>query len=125
VVGPGVSVTINGRISGQGIQALVNELWNAGAEAVAIDAVRIVPGSVVAGPPGGLSIENTPLGDPFEVRAIGAQQTLTGSLTRIGGIVAQLAATEELATLTDTPVDRIVLPATQRNLVPTNGGPRL
>ena len=125
VVGPGVSVTINGRISGQGIQALVNELWNAGAEAVAIDDVRVVPGSVVAGPPGGLSIENTSLGDPFEVRAIGAQQTLTGSLTRIGGIVAQLAATEELATLTVTPVDRIVLPATRRDLVPTNGGPRL
>jgi uncharacterized protein YlxW (UPF0749 family) len=125
VVGPGVAVTINGRISGQGVQALVNELWSAGAEAVAIGDVRVVPGTVVAGPPGGLSVEGMPLGDPFEVRAIGAQQTLTGSLTRIGGIVAQLAATEELATLTVTPVDRTVLPATHRDLVPTNGAPRL
>jgi uncharacterized protein YlxW (UPF0749 family) len=125
VVGQGVSVTVNGRISGQGVQALVNELWNAGAEAVAIGEVRVVPGTVVAGPPGGLSIEGSELGDPFEVRAIGAQQTLTGSLTRIGGIIAQLGATEELATLTVTPVDRIVLPATDQDLIPDHGGPRL
>ncbi len=125
VVGQGVAITIAGPISAQAVEELINELWNAGAEAVAIDERRVVSGSVVSGPPGGLSVDGTGLGDPFEVRAIGAQQTLTGSLTRIGGIVAQLAATEELATLTVTPVDRIVLPATDRSLIPRNATPRL
>jgi len=125
VAGPGVVITVNGRITSQAVDELVNELWSAGAEALAIDDVRVVAGSVVAGPPGGLTVDGDLLKDPFEVSAIGARQTLTGSLTRIGGIIAQLAATEELATLTVTPVDRVVIKPTDRNLVPRNGTPRL
>jgi uncharacterized protein YlxW (UPF0749 family) len=125
VAGPGVVISVNGRITSQAVDELVNELWSAGAEAVAIDEVRVVAGSVVAGPPGALTVDGDVLKDPFEVSAIGARQTLTGSLTRIGGIVAQLAATEELATLTVTPVDRVVIKATYRSLVPRNGTPRL
>ena len=52
-------------------------------------------------------------------------ETLTGSLTRSGGIVAQVAATSPEVTLTVTPVDRLELPATERNLVPEHGSPRL
>jgi uncharacterized protein YlxW (UPF0749 family) len=125
VTGQGILITVAGPIAGQAVEELINELWNAGAEAVAIDEVRLVPGSVVAGPPGGLTIEGAVLGDPFEMRAIGPQQTLVGSLTRIGGIVAQLAATEPLATVTVTPADRLVLPATERSLLPRIGRPRL
>ncbi|MDQ2966453.1 MAG: DUF881 domain-containing protein, partial [Chloroflexota bacterium] len=125
VVGPGVTITIMGRIEGAGVEDLINELHNAGAEAIVVDDVRVVPGSVVAGPESALSIENTALGNPFEVRAIGSPETLTGSLTRIGGVIAQLAATYPLAQLTVTPVERLELPATERDLVPTNGRPRL
>lgn len=125
VAGPGVTITISGRIEGAGVEDLLNELHNAGAEAIAVDDVRVVPGSIVAGPESGLSIENTSLGDPFEVRAIGSPETLTGSLTRIGGVIAQLSATYPLVELTVTPVDRLELPATERDLVPRNGRPRL
>jgi uncharacterized protein YlxW (UPF0749 family) len=125
VVGPGVTITISGEIEGAGVEDLINELHNAGAEAIAVDDVRVVPGSVAAGPGRGLSIENTPLEDPFEIRAIGSPETLTGSLTRIGGVIAQLAATYPLAELTVTPVERLELPATDRDLVPRNGRPRL
>jgi uncharacterized protein YlxW (UPF0749 family) len=125
MVGPGVTITISGRIEGAGVEDLINELHNAGAEAIAVDEVRVVPGSIVAGPERALSIENTPLGDTFEVRAIGSPEALTGSLTRIGGVVAQLAATYPLAELTVTPVDRLELPATERDLLPRNGRPRL
>jgi uncharacterized protein YlxW (UPF0749 family) len=79
----------------------------------------------VAGAAGSVSVENTPLSDPFEIRAIGSPEALTGSLTRNGGVIAQLAATFPLAVLTVTPVDRLDLPPTTRSLVPTNGGPRL
>lgn len=125
VTGPGVAVTVGGQISAQAVQDLLNELRIAGAEAVAVEDVRIVPGIVVSGAPGGLSVDGTPLDDPFEIRAIGAPETLTGSLTRSGGIVAQLAATEEQASLTVTPLERTMLPATSRRLEPRNGRPRL
>src|SRR4051794_20010659 len=116
VSGSGVTITVGGQITGQGAQDIVNELHNAGAEAVAVEDVRVVPGTVVAGPAGGLSVENTPLADPFEIQAIGSPEALTGSLTRNGGLIAQLSATYPGALLTVTPVDRLDLPATRRTL---------
>lgn len=125
VTGPGVTITVSGQIAGSGVEDLVNELHNAGAEAIAVESVRVVPGTVVAGAAGSVSVENTALHDPFEIRAIGSPEALTGSLTRNGGLIAQLAATFPLAVLTVTPGDRLDLPPTTRNLVPPNAGPRL
>jgi uncharacterized protein YlxW (UPF0749 family) len=104
---------------------LINELRNAGAEAIVVDDVRLVVGTVVAGPEDGISIEGHPLADPFVIEAIGSPETLTGSLTRAGGIVAQLGATYPEAILTVTPVERLALPATARDLGPEYGTPRL
>jgi uncharacterized protein YlxW (UPF0749 family) len=125
VVGPGVSVSVAGPIDGPTLEDLINELRGAGAEAIAIDGVRIVAGSAVTGGPGDVEVEDSRLDDPFEVSAIGGAETLTGSLTRSGGIVAQVAATSPDVTLTVTPVERLQLPATKRNLVPEHGSPRL
>jgi uncharacterized protein YlxW (UPF0749 family) len=66
-----------------------------------------------------------PLGDPFEIVAIGAPDKLTGSLTRSGGIIAQLAATQPDVIVEVTPVDRVDVPATDRDLVPADGAPLL
>ncbi len=123
--GPGIQITIQGRISGQGVEDLLNELRNVGAEAIQVANVRVVPGSVVAGAPGSLSIENTPLGDPFAVSAIGDPETLTGARTRAGGIIAQLGATDPGAYLTVTPLDMLQVAPTDRSLLPAHGTPRL
>ena len=123
--GPGIAITVSGPIAGPGVEDVINELHNAGAEAIAVETVRVVPGSVVAGPAGGLSIENTALDDPFQIRAIGSPESLTGSLTRMGGVIAQLSATYPSAVLTVTPMDMVNIPASARSLIPTNGGPRL
>jgi uncharacterized protein YlxW (UPF0749 family) len=125
VQGEGVTITVAGPIDGPAVEDLINELSTAGAEAVSVEGVRVVPGVVVAGAPGSLSVENSLLDDPFEIRAIGSREGLTGSLTRIGGIVAQLSARYPTATVTVTPVDSIVLPSTNRSLQPTYGTPRL
>jgi uncharacterized protein YlxW (UPF0749 family) len=125
VYGPGVTITVDGPLDGPAVEDLLNELRNAGAEAIAIDGIRIVPGVVVVGAPGEVVIDGQPLGDSFEIRAIGGPPALTGSLTRVGGIVAVLGVTHPEALLTITPVERMDLPATSRTLVPIHGRPRL
>ena len=125
VVGPGVSIRVAGPIGGEAIEDLLNELRNAGAEAVAVEDVRVVPGAVVVGAPGGLSVENTPLGESFEIRAIGSPQIITGTLTRGGGVIAQLGATYPDVTITVTPAEGLSIPATERDLVPGHGQPSL
>ena len=125
VTGQGIAITVTGPIGGDGIEELLNELRNAGAEAIAVDGVRVVAGTVVAGAAGALSVENAALGDAFEIRAIGSPQILTGTLTRTGGVIAQVGATYPDARLTVTPVEAMELPATERDLGPTDATPRL
>jgi uncharacterized protein YlxW (UPF0749 family) len=123
--GPGVVITIRGPIDGSGVEDLVNELRNAGAEAMAVESVRLVPGVVTVGAAGAVTVDGVPLDDPFELLAIGAPDKLTGSLTRSGGIIAQLAATLPDVVVEVTPLDRVDVPATERQLVPGHGRPRL
>jgi uncharacterized protein YlxW (UPF0749 family) len=125
VAGSGVSVSISGPIDGSGVEDLMNELRNAGAEAISVAGIRAVPGLVVVGASGQASVDGTRLGDAVELDAIGAPDKLTGSLTRSGGVIAQLAATQPDVVVTVTPMDRLELPATTRTLVPIHGHPRL
>ena len=125
VTGQGISILVTGPIGGDGVEDLLNELRNAGAEAIAVEDVRVVTGTVVAGAPGALSVENEALGSPFEIRAIGSPQILTGTLTRTGGVIAQVTATYAGAQLTVTPLDSMTLPATDRDLTLTDATPRL
>ena len=123
--GQGVVVIIRGPADGPAVDGLLNELRNAGAEAMAVDGTRVIPGLVIVGAPGDVMIDADPAGDPIEIDAIGPPDKLTGSLTRSGGIIAQLAATLPDVIVEVTPVDSVVVPATDRSLVPTSGRPRL
>jgi uncharacterized protein YlxW (UPF0749 family) len=123
--GPGVSIRIRGPIDGPSVEDLVNELRNAGAEAMAIEGVRLVPGVVATGAVGAVTVGGLDLGDPFTLDAIGAPDKLTGSLTRPGGIIAQLSATQPDVIVEVTPLDTVGVPATDRDLVPSHGRPRL
>jgi len=125
VGGPGVTISIRGPIDGPGVEELINELRNAGAEAITAGGVRIVAGVVVIGVAGDARVDATSLGIAFDLDAIGAPDKLTGSLTRSGGVIAQLAATQPDVEVTVTPVDRLELPATTRSLMPAHGRPRL
>jgi len=126
VGGRGIEITVSGPITASAVEDLVNELKNAGAEAIAVEDVRVVPGTVFGGGGGGegFSVDDTALGDPFTIQVIGTPDTLTGSLARAGGIIAQLAATDPDATIDVEEATEMVLPATTRNLVPSHGLPR-
>jgi uncharacterized protein YlxW (UPF0749 family) len=123
--GQGVSLLIRGPIDGSGIEDLINELRNAGAEALAANGVRLVPGIVVMGAAGSVTVDGRAVPDPVELVAVGPPDKLTGSLTRSGGIIAQLAATQPTVVVEVTPVDRLEVPATDRDLIPADGHPRL
>ena len=125
VRGPGIAITVRGPIGGDGVEELLNELRNAGAEAIAVGGVRVVAGVVVAGASGTLSVGNQAIGETFEIRAIGSPQILTGTLTRTGGVIAQVGATYPGARLSVTPTDSMTLPAADGDLLPTYAKPRL
>lgn len=125
VVGQGIVITVDGGIGGDGVEDLLNELRNAGAEAIAVDGVRVVAGVVVAGTPGQLSVENQAIGAAFEIRAIGSPQILTGTLTRTGGVIAQVGTTYPDARLSVTPIESMTLPASDRTSAPAYAQPRL
>jgi uncharacterized protein YlxW (UPF0749 family) len=125
MTGPGIIISIRGPIGGDAIEDLLNELGNAGAEAIVVADVRVVPGVVVAGAPGDLSVENTALGDVVEIRAIGSPEILLGTLTRAGGIVSQLGVAYPDARISVTPLDSVTIPASSRTLISGHGRPRL
>jgi len=123
--GPGVTITVSGPIGADGLDDLLNELRNAGAEGVSIAGVRLVPGVAVSGGPSRLTVAGQGLGAAFEIRAVGSPQILTGTLNRAGGVIAQLATTYPQAQVTVTPADTVTLPATTQGLIPADAHPRL
>jgi uncharacterized protein YlxW (UPF0749 family) len=124
-VGSGVRVEIAGPVAGAAIGDLLNELRNAGAEALAVGGRRVAAGTVPTGEPGEVTVDGVPMGPRIAVLALGDPTALAGSLTRAGGIVALLAATDPGIEVTVTPVDRVEVPASARDLTPAHGTPRL
>lgn len=125
VTGPGITVFVSGPVTSIQIGTLFNELRNAGADAIAIDGIRVIPGTIVMEDRGSIVVDGAQIEAPFQIDAIGSSTGLVGALTRTGGFITQLAATDPGVGLTVTPLERLDLPATERDLVPINGGPRL
>jgi uncharacterized protein YlxW (UPF0749 family) len=123
--GQGLRVVLRGPATAKVLADLLNELRNAGAEAMAVGGVRVVPATIAGGAPGAVSVEDTLLEDPLEVVAIGNAATMTGTLTRSGGLVAQELATNPGLGIEVTPADRLLVPATGRDLAPRVAKPRL
>ena len=118
-------VEIAGQLPGSAVQDLLNELRNAGAEAVAVAGIRVVSDTVAVGGPGAVAVDGTALSDPFAIEALGDPDALAGSLTRSGGIVAVFSATYPEARVTVIPRDDLQVPATRRDLRPVHGAPGL
>jgi uncharacterized protein YlxW (UPF0749 family) len=91
VSGSGVEISIDGPIGVLDVQDLINELRNAGAEALTINGERLTLYSVVASTEdGAMTINGTPLSRPYVLQAIGQPETLETALLRKGGLIAIL-----------------------------------
>lgn len=68
---------------------LVNELKNAGAEAISINGERIINTTSITCDGNVILINGNKISSPFEIKAIGSQEALLGAIQRPGGYLKQ------------------------------------
>lgn len=102
VQGPGVIVRLKEGIStggvvggqlqaqAQDLSGLVNELWSAGAEAIAINGVRMLATTGIRQDERGITAGTFRLEGPYLIRAVGNPNLLTSALNLRGGFVEGL-----------------------------------
>ncbi len=117
VEGQGVVLEVDGSLDAIALNDLVNELRNAGAEAIAVDDVRITHRSVAVQGPRSLVIDGVEIGRSFSIAAVGSPDGLLTALERPGGIIAQLEQFIQ-ATIVAREAESIRLPATSLDLAP-------
>jgi uncharacterized protein YlxW (UPF0749 family) len=122
VDGQGIVMEVNGDLDAIALNDLVNELRNAGAEAIAVDDVRITARSVATQGPRALEIDGVDVGRRFVLRAIGSPDGLLGAMERPGGIISQLKLFIS-ATILIRQAEEVALPASEVSLLPVVGQP--
>jgi len=111
VSGSGVEVTIDGPIGVLDIQDLINELRNAGAEALTVNGERLTLYSVIASTEDGVMIVNgMKPSRPYVLQAIGQPETLETALLRRGGLIATLERNYDGLAVSVIGRERMVLP---------------
>ena len=80
-----------GRVTDRDIQTLVNEVWAAGAEAVAINGQRLTALSAIRSAGQAVLVDFRPLSPPYEIVAVGEADTLqSGVVDGFGGSYLQV-----------------------------------
>ena len=122
VDGQGIVVQVDGDLDAIAVNDMVNELRNAGAEAIAVDEVRITSRSVAVQGPRSLEIDGVEIGRRFTLRAIGSPDGLLSAMQRPGGIISQLKLFIS-ATIVIRQAEAVALPASEISLLPVTGQP--
>ena len=95
VKGSGILITVDGYLLASDLVVIINELWAAGAEAVAINDCRITATSGISYVDSTdktyLTCNGTVIQEPYEIRALGNGAILEKSLTMPGGISDSLS----------------------------------
>ncbi|HEV8671125.1 MAG TPA: DUF881 domain-containing protein [Candidatus Limnocylindria bacterium] len=90
VSGAGVTVRIDGTFDERALSDLVNELRNAGAEAIAVNTARVGPRSWFGTTADrALTVDALAMRGPWQVRAVGSPEVMYVAMTRTGGIIGQ------------------------------------
>jgi uncharacterized protein YlxW (UPF0749 family) len=111
VSGSGVEVSIDGAVSVVDVQDLINELRNAGAEALTINGERLTLYSVIATTENGvMTVNGARLSRPYVLQAIGHPETMETALLRSGGLIAALERNYEGLMVSVVRQERMVLP---------------
>jgi uncharacterized protein YlxW (UPF0749 family) len=108
VEGPGVTVVMrdsrkkveeltnvnDGIIHDSDVVRVINELWNAGAEAITVNNKRAGPNTSYRCVGSVIVVDGVRFASPIVIRAIGDTKTLYGALTLPGGVVQEIQATD-------------------------------
>ncbi|MCJ7832398.1 MAG: DUF881 domain-containing protein [Actinobacteria bacterium] len=90
VTGPGITMTIadpDGVLKAGDILDAIQELRDAGAEAISVDGERVVATTAIVDTTEGIAVGKTVLTSPIEIRAIGDPDTLSAGLSFPGGVI--------------------------------------
>jgi uncharacterized protein YlxW (UPF0749 family) len=118
VTGPGVEILVNGGIRPEEAGDLLNELRNAGAEAVAVNGQRLGARSVFQVNGNGYRVGASEISVPLRFTAIGSPTTMETALLRKGGVVSLLRSYYTSMTIDVTRKDTLTLPP----MDPAGGG---
>lgn len=122
LTGPGVGVVVDAAkapmvghappaVQYVDLVSIVNELWAAGAEAVAVSGVRITATTGYSEVGGTILADRQRLAPPYTIEAIGDSATLTGALQIRGGVIEGLRTLGLQITIT--PKSSVIVPAVQ------------
>ncbi|HEX5039709.1 MAG TPA: DUF881 domain-containing protein [Candidatus Limnocylindria bacterium] len=117
VEGQGISIRIEGSFDPTAVNDLIYELRNAGAEAIAVDNVRITARSVAVLGTRAIEIDGVEIGPSFTIQAIGSPDGLQSAIERPGGILRLLQQSIN-AQFTVQQLADLTVPATRRDLTP-------
>jgi uncharacterized protein YlxW (UPF0749 family) len=118
VDGQGIVLDVSGALDAIAVNDLLNELRNAGAEAIDVNDARVTARSVCVQGDGALKIDGATIGDTFTIRAVGDQDGLLTALQRAGGIISQLKLFVS-ATIDARQTQELSIPATRQRLAPS------
>jgi len=122
VEGQGIQIMAEGSFDPVAVNDLIHELRNAGAEAIAIDDIRITAQSVAVLGTSAIEIDGVPIGPSFEITAIGSPDGLKAAIERPGGILNLYEQSID-ARFAVSQVDLIEVPPTARDLMPAAARP--
>ena len=117
VSGVGIEVSLDGPISVLDVQDLINELRNAGAEALTINGERLTLYSAITSTEdGGITVNGMRLSRPYVVQAIGQPETMETAVLRSGGLIATLERNYEGLAASVIKRERMILPVYQGDI---------
>jgi uncharacterized protein YlxW (UPF0749 family) len=117
VTGQGIVIDIEGSFDATAVNDLIYELRNAGAEAIAVDDIRITASSVAVLGTGAIEIDGVPIGQQFSISSVGSPDGLRAAIERPGGILTLLQQSIDAVFRVET-VTNLQVPGTRRDLAP-------
>jgi uncharacterized protein YlxW (UPF0749 family) len=117
VEGQGIVIEIDGSFNPTAVNDLIYELRNAGAEAIAVDDIRITASSVAVLGTGAIEIDGVAIGRTFTISAVGSPTGLRAAVERPGGILTLLQQSIDAVFIVEER-DNLEVPATRRDLTP-------
>lgn len=104
VFGPGLQVIIDGKLSTPWLIDIINELLNSGAEAVAVNGIRLTNETIGFDtlPQGQILLNGSILTAPYEILAIGDGSVMQSAINISGGIIDRFKKSSAGSTATVT-----------------------